>query len=131
GAALAGSGRLRTGYSTGAIFTSQAATLAIDGGSVAHVDYGVFATDGAYFAGRVDDYIVRNVAFSDVSIGAIAVEDTRLAGSETIDNAVRLTVGNGNTFAADVNHHGSLSGPNARLEFAPGASLLQRMLVKA
>src|SRR5690606_29034087 len=70
GAALAGSGRLRTGYSISAIFTSQASSLAIDGGNVANVDYGVFATDGAYYAGRVEDYIVRNVAFGDVAVAA-------------------------------------------------------------
>ena len=131
GSALAGSGRLRLGYGIGIIPSSQASSLAVDGGSVTGVDYGVLATDGAYYAGRVDDYTIRNVAFSEVSIAAIAVEDTLPAGAETTDNAVRLTVGTGNTFAADVIQHGSLSGPNARIEFAPGAALLDRMLVQA
>src|SRR5690606_2769547 len=63
GSALAGSGRLRLGYGIGIIPSSQASSLAVDGGSVTGVDYGVLATDGAYYAGRVDDYTIRNVAF--------------------------------------------------------------------
>ena len=131
GSALAGGGRTRVGYIVGSITTTQAATLAIDGGSVAGVEYGVLANDSSLFPGRVDDMQVRNVAFSDVSIAALAVEDSALAGPETVDNAVRLTVGAGNTFAADVAHHGSLAGPNARLEFAAGVAGLDRMLVRA
>jgi hypothetical protein len=124
-------GRLRLGYGIGSITTSLASSLAVDGGSVAHVDYGVLATDGAYYPGQVDNYTVSNVAFSDVSIAAIAVEDTKLAGSETVNNAVKLTVGAGNTFAGDVVQEGSLSGPNAHIAYAGGASQLERMLVKA
>jgi len=131
GSALAGSGRLRVGYFAGLIRSSEASNTAIDGGSVSGVDFGVLATDGAYYAGAVDDMLVRNVAFSDVAIAAIGVEDTDLAGVETVDNSVQLTVGTGNSFAGDVVQHGSLSGPNGHIEYAPGAPLLQRMLVRA
>lgn len=131
GSALAGSGRLRLGYGISNIVTSIASTLGIDGGSATGVDYGVLATDGAFYAGAVNDYTISNLAFSDVAIAAIAVEDTALAGAEVIDNAVRLTVGAGNTFSPSVAQHGSLSGPNARIEFATGVALLDRMLVEA
>ena len=131
GSALAGAGRLRLGYGISNIVSSVSSSLALVGGSVTGVEYGALATDGAYFTGAVNDYTISNVAFSDVAIAAIAVEDTLLAGSETIDNAVRLTVGAGNVFAGSVVHHGALSGTNASIEFAPGVALLDRMLVKA
>lgn len=129
--ALVGSGRLRAGYMVGQITTSLASSTAIDDGSVSAVDYGVLVTDGAFYGGAVNDILVRNVAFSDIAIAAIFAEDTALAGSETVDNAVKVTVGPGNTFAADVLHHGALSGPLAAIDFAPGAALLEKMLVRA
>ena len=128
--ALVPSGRLRTGYLASNLLAA-AGPIALDGGSVAHVDYGVLATDGAFYTGAVNDVQVRNIAFSDIAIAALHAEDTALVGAETIDNAVRLTVGTGNVFAASVAQHGALSGPLAQIEFAPGASLLSKVLVRA
>ncbi|MEZ5484730.1 MAG: MBG domain-containing protein [Lysobacteraceae bacterium] len=130
GNALAGSGRNTAGYRASLISTTLASSVSINGGSVSNVMYGVMATDGAYFAGAQDDVLVQNVSFSDIGLAALWVEDTALAGGETVDHSPRLTVGNGNSFS-NVPYEGALSGPLARIEFAGGAPLLQTVLVRA
>lgn len=97
-------GRTRVGYLLNYIPSSKAKDTAIDGGRVDNVEIGVLATDATVYAGAVDDFVVRNVAFANVSQGAFYVEDTmQVAGS------AKLTVGNGNTYS-NVGHKLVLSG---------------------
>lgn len=130
GSALAASGRSSAGYRVGLLVTSLASDTSIASGSVAGVDYGVLASDGALYAGAQPDVLVQGVAFTDIAQAAFYVEDTGLAGSETIDHAPRLTVGTGNTFA-NVAHQGALSGPLATIVYAPGADRLASVLVRS
>ncbi|MGB8715757.1 MAG: MBG domain-containing protein [Rhodanobacteraceae bacterium] len=130
GSALAGSARTRAGYRINLITSPLASSTSIAGGTVSHVDYGVLATDGAYYAGALDDMGFSGIAFDDVSIAAFYVEDTALAGSEPVDNAPKITVGAGNTFNA-VAHEAALAGPQASIAFAAGAPLFNTVLVRA
>lgn len=128
--ALAGSGRLRAGYQVVLISTIHADDLSIDGGSVSNVDDGVLVTDGAYFAGPVNNITVRNVAFSNVARAAFHVEDTLMVGAETTDHSPKITIGTGNTFSG-VAYQGALTGPLATIAYAPSATMLETLLVRA
>ncbi len=103
------SARRRLGYALGNI-TSAApvATRVIDGGTVENVDVGVLSSDaGTIYTGPVNDFLVRNVSFSDIGYSALYVEDTDqvVAGTGT----ARLTIGAGNDFG-DSPRHLALSG---------------------
>ncbi len=107
GSALAGTGRLRVGYVLNNVTTTEdVSTRAIDGGVVSNVDIGVLSTDATNYTGEVNDFLVRNVAFSGIGVAALYVEDTiEQAGS------ARLTIGAGNSYAlAPGAHKLALSG---------------------
>jgi uncharacterized repeat protein (TIGR01451 family) len=115
GSALFGGGRTTTGYVLNNV-TSTAPAAAIDGGSVSHVDVGVLSTDATGYTGPVNDFIVRNVAFDDIALGALYVEDTQeQAGS------AKLSVGTGNTYTASVAHTLALSGATPAVGHGGGA----------
>ncbi len=100
----AAAGRTRVGYLLNNIVSSEAANTAIDGGGVSNVEIGVLATDATRYTGPVNDFIVRNVDFLNLSQGALYVEDTvQTPGS------ARLTIGSGNTYT-NVAHKLVLSG---------------------
>ncbi|MCE7949693.1 MAG: hypothetical protein DYH18_01125 [Xanthomonadales bacterium PRO7] len=103
GSALSGA-RNTVGYLLNYIPSSAASTTAIDGGSVSNVAVGVLSTDATAYTGAVNDFLVRNVAFSNVSFGAYYVEDTNEQSG-----SAKLTVGTGNTYA-NVAHKLVLSG---------------------
>lgn len=103
GSALSGA-RNTVGYLLNYIPSSAASTTAIDGGSVSNVAVGVLSTDATAYTGAVNDFLVRNVAFSNVSLGAYYVEDTNEQSG-----SAKLTVGTGNTYA-NVAHKLVLSG---------------------
>ncbi len=116
GSALASSGRTRVGYFLNNVTSSAASTIAIDGGQVSNVDIGVLATDATQYNGRVDDFIVRNVAFDAIAIGALYVED-----ASEIAGTAKLTIGTGNTFGAGATHQLVLSGSAPAVGFAGGS----------
>jgi uncharacterized repeat protein (TIGR01451 family) len=123
GSALA-STRIRVGYLLNNWTSSLSATTAINGGSVSNVDAGVLATDATNYTGPVNGALVQNVAFSNITLGAIYVEDTNeVAGSPVI------SIGTGNTFAG-VNYKLALSGAAASASFS-GSSGIDTVLVRA
>ncbi len=129
GGALAGSGRPRAGYLLDNIVSSAAGSTAFDGGSVAHVDAGVLSTNETAYGGAVNDFLVRNVAFDDVSIGAFYVEDTDQG--HTANLPVKLTIGDGNTFTTTVAHELALSGTSPQFGFADSQTGAESALVRS
>ncbi len=71
--------------------TAAPTTRVISGGTVSNVDVGVLATDAGYYRGPVNDFVVRDVTFTDVD-AALYVEDTTHTGN------ARLSLGSGNDF---------------------------------
>jgi len=115
GSAIFGGGRTTAGYVLNNV-TSTAPPAAIDGGSVSHVDVGVLSTDATGYTGPVNDFIVRNVTFDDIALGAMYVEDTQ---QQT--GSAKLTVGSGNTYTATVAHTFALSGAAPAVGHGGGA----------
>lgn len=130
GSVLAGSSRLRVGYRINLITSPLASATSVNGGTVSHVDYGVLGTDGAYYSGSLNDMNLTGIAFDDVSVAAFYIEDTALAGTESIDNAPKLTIGSGNTYS-NVAHQAALAGPLATFAFAAGVPNFDSVLVRS
>lgn len=124
GGALAGSGRPRAGYVLNNWTSSLAATTAIDAGSVSNVDAGVLVTDATNYTGPVNGALVTNVAFTNVALGAIYVEDTNeVGGSPTV------TIGTGNSYSG-VPHQLALAGAAPNVGFS-GSAGVDSVLVRA
>lgn len=69
----------------------------IDGGSVKNADVGVWATDGSFYTGAVNDLLIKNVAFTNIGEAGILVEDTE--GNAGVNaTGTKVTIGSGNTF---------------------------------
>ncbi|MBL0162240.1 MAG: right-handed parallel beta-helix repeat-containing protein [Xanthomonadales bacterium] len=103
GLAVAGS-RPSVGYLLNNITSTASASTVINGGSASNIGVGVLATDATRYTGPVNDFVVRNIAFSDIGIAAFYVEDTtEQAGS------AKLSIGDGNTYTS-VAHVLALSG---------------------
>lgn len=94
GSGLEGSGRTRVGYVLNNVTTTEdVSTRVIDGGVVSNVEVGVLSTDATNYNGPVNDFLVQNVAFSNITMAALYVEDTlEQAGS------AKLTIGAGNSY---------------------------------
>ncbi|MGB0133387.1 MBG domain-containing protein [Dokdonella sp.] len=124
GLAVVGS-RASVGYVLNNITSTASASTAIDGGSVSHVGTGVLATDATRYAGPVNDFVVRNIAFSDIGIGAFYVEDT----TEQAGTA-KLTIGSGNSYS-DVAHVLALSGMAPVVAFTDGITGVENVYVRS
>ncbi len=123
GSALANT-RIRAGYVLNNWTSTLSATTVINGGTVSNVDAGVLATDATNYTGPVNGALVQNIAFSNITLGAIYVEDTNeVAGSPVI------SIGTGNTFSG-VNYKLALSGAAAGASFS-GISGIDSVLVRA
>ena len=110
GLAVAGN-RPSVGYMLNNITSTLSASTVISGGSVSHVGVGALATDATRWQGPVNDFVVRNVAFSDIGIAAFYVEDTtEQAGS------AKLSIGDGNSYS-NVAHVLALSGSTPAVGF--------------
>jgi uncharacterized repeat protein (TIGR01451 family) len=123
GSALAGSGRPRAGYVLNNWTSSQAATTAIDGGSVSNVDAGVLVTDATNYTGPVNGALIQGITFNNIAIGAIYVEDTN-----EVDGAPSVTIGAGNNFSG-VAHQLALAGVAPNVGFS-GISGVDSVLVR-
>ncbi len=116
GSALLGQ-RNTVGYALNNWASSNSATTAIDGGSVSNADVGVLATDAMNYTGPVDGALIQNIAFSNIALGAIYVEDT----NEQIGSAA-VTIGSGNTYTS-VAHQLVLAGAAPSVSYANGGSV--------
>ncbi len=120
--ALAGS-RTRVGYVLNNLVSSAIVTL--DGGTVSNVDVGVLATDATNYTGPVNGAVVQNIAFSNIALGAVYVEDTNeIAGSAAV------TIGAGNSYAG-VLHELVLSGAAPSVSFGNGVTGVDDVLVRS
>ena len=124
GAAPLADGRARVGYLLNNIAGGGAAQV-IDGGNVSGVEVGVLATDATFYPGAVEDFVVRNVAFSGISLAAFYVED-----ANEIAGTARLTVGGGNAYSS-VPRQAALSGSAPELAFADGLGGVESVRVRA
>lgn len=116
--------RIRVGYVLNNWTSSLSATTAINGGTVSNVDAGVLATDASNYTGPLNGALVQNIAFSNIALGAIYVEDTNeVAGSPVI------SIGSGNTYSG-VAHQLALSGAAATASFS-GIGGVDSVLVRA
>ena len=116
--------RIRVGYVLNNWTSSLSATTAINGGTVSNVDAGVLATDASNYTGPLNGALVQNIAFSNIALGAIYVEDTNeVAGSPVI------SIGTGNTYSG-VAHQLALSGAAATASFS-GIGGVDSVLVRA
>jgi len=131
-AALDGSGRRSFAYDASNITSTRADEIVIDGGTVTSVTHGVVATEQTYYGGRVDDLVVRNVAFTDVA-HAITVEDaaeiTDADGDTHRAGTAHVTIGAGNTFT-NVDHELVFSGADSTVGF-DGITGVDSVLVRA
>ncbi|MDR3386566.1 MAG: Ig-like domain-containing protein [Rudaea sp.] len=124
GGALAGN-RSTVGYLLTNWSSSQSAATAIDGGSVGNVDVGLLATDNSYYGGPVQGALATNIAFGNVDVGAVYIEDT----NEQTGSAA-VTIGSGNTYAA-VTSDLVLSGTAPAATFAGGVTGVASVLVRS
>ena len=129
-AALIGSGRLTSGYEVTNVLSPN---VVIDGGSVNNVDYGVWAADGNFFTGPVNDLLIQNVAFSDIGEAAILVED--VIDVDNVGNSVNttgtsVTIGAGNTYT-NTPYELALAGSDVTVNFTGGVTGANTVLVKA
>lgn len=110
--------RKRVGYLLNNVTsTAPASTRVIDGGTVTGVDVGVLSTDATFYTGPVNDFVVRDVAFSDIALAVFYVEDTiQEAGT------ARLTIGN-NSYDGSQPHHLALSGAAPQVAYDGPAGL--------
>lgn len=122
GSALLGQ-RATAGYVLNNWTSSQSAVTAIDGGSVSNTDVGVLATDATNYTGPVNGALIRNIAFNNIGLGAIYVEDT----NEQTGSAA-VTIGAGNTYNS-VGHELVLSGAAPAVSFSGGS--VDNVLVRA
>ncbi|MGH8042112.1 MAG: MBG domain-containing protein, partial [Rudaea sp.] len=122
GSALLGQ-RSTVGYVLNNWTSSQSATTAIDGGSVSNADVGVLATDATNYTGPVNGALIQNIAFDNIALGAIYVEDTNeQSGSAAV------TIGSGNTYSS-VAHQLVLAGAAPGVSFSGGS--VNDVLVRA
>jgi uncharacterized repeat protein (TIGR01451 family) len=120
---LVGSGRPRAGYTLNNWDSTLSSSTAIDGGSVSNVDAGVLVTDASNYTGPVNGALVKNVTFTNVSLGAIYVEDTNeLAGSPSV------TIGSGNVYSS-VQYQLALAGASPHVSFS-GITGVDSVLVR-
>lgn len=122
GSALIGSGRLTSGYEATNLTSPNAV---IDGGIVTGVDYGVWASDGNFYTGPVNNLTVQNVAFSNIAKGGILVEDVVDPLNQTGVNATgaNVTIGAGNSFT-NTPYELVLAGANATAQGEAANSVL-------
>src|SRR5690606_30853534 len=81
--------------------------------------------DATFYQGPVDDFVVRNVAFSDIALGAFYVEDTiEQAGT------ARLSIGDGNGFGANVAHQLVLAGDTPDAGFTDSQTGVDEVFVR-
>ncbi len=109
--------RSTVGYALNNWTSSNSATTAIDGGSVSNADVGVLATDAMNYTGPVDGALIQNIAFNNIALGAIYVEDT----NEQTGSAA-VTIGAGNTYTS-VAHQLVLAGAAPTVGYANGGSV--------
>lgn len=105
----------------------------IDGGSVSNVDVGVWATDGSFYTGAVNDLLIKNVAFNNNRQTGILVEDTEDALNQTGVNptGTKVTIGAGNTFTGTTPYDLTIAGDNVTIALAAGFNGVQKTFVKA
>ncbi len=131
GSALNGSGRAAWGFEATNITSPN---VTIDGGTLQNLDYGIVATDQAFWHGDVADLTIRNVAFDTIAEFAIYVEDTTAlaGGTNPADpaDAAAVTVEGGNTFNA-VGFALGLSGANATADTSAAGGLGSVFIVGA
>ncbi|MEZ5460550.1 MBG domain-containing protein [Dokdonella sp.] len=117
--------RASVGYLLNNITSTVSSSSLIDGGTVVGVGAGVQATDATFYTGPVNDMIVRNVAFSDITVGAFYVEDTtQQAGS------AKLTIGAGNSYT-NVTHVLALAGAAPVVAFTDGITGVDNVFVRS
>jgi len=129
--AIDGSGRLAIGYEATSVASN---TLLIDGGSISGVDYGVWATDGSFYTGAVNNLTIQNVAFNNVRYGDIVVEDTIDTTNDTKikvnTTSAHVTIGTGNTFSGTA-YNLVLKGANASATTDANAGVVKTLATAA